>query len=417
MGENSTGKTSILYLLKFLSDSEFWQRPSFNTKEIQLGSYSEIANQNSSKSYFRFGIFENDISSSGKHSRYRAVLITFKNENGLPNVSKFNYISDNYNVAAIIEEKKIQYIYKEVEIKQNKASNIRDFFRNWIVESDKDSGKEVYSSIEFETEFPKPLPLLALMRFVDTFVKRENKEGHSHIVKKTKGFTTESFLPSFFQKFCWIAPIRAKPEPTYSFHGMTRTSEGDHIPYLLLNLLKDDMVRSSIESFGIKGGLFESIDTFRFGEDSTSPFELDITLNNKKHKISNVGYGVSQILPFITEALLPEYAWYAIQQPEIHLHPRAQAALGDFIYKIHLSEHKIFAFETHSEYLIDRFRININKNQKAKINSQVLFFERTDNGNIVTPIEIDDKGRYSEYQPDAFTDFFINEEIELLEVS
>jgi hypothetical protein len=227
----------------------------------------------------------------------------------------------------------------------------------------------------------------------------------------------ESFVPYFFKKMCWIGPIRAEPRRTYDNYGISRSSEGDHVPYLLKDLLQDENAFSSIESYGLQSGLFESIDAVPFGESSTSPFELDVTLNKRKHKISNVGYGVSQILPFITEALLSEYVWYVIQQPEIHLHPRAQAALGDFIYNIHLSEHKIFAIETHSEYLIDRFRININKNQDIKVNSQVLFFERTNFGNIVTPIEIDYKGRYSENQPAAFMEFFIKEEIELLEVS
>ena len=107
---------------------------------------------------------------------------------------------------------------------------------------------------------------------------------------------------------------------------------------------------------------------------------------------------------------------FAIQQPEVHLHPRAQAALGEFIYNIHLAENKNFMIETHSEYLIDRFRINISKNKDKKVNSQVLFFERTDNGNNVHVIEIDDKGRYSEDQPEVFMNFFVKEGLDLLGV-
>lgn len=419
MGENSTGKTSMLSLLNLLSSSVFWQNPNFNSEDIKLGTYDEIADINSRKKYFKIGIFDTENIFTGSSSYYTSVLLKFKkNDKGLPYVSEFSYIGNDYRVSSIIEERTILFKTKKVDSKPNDINEALNFFKNWIMESDFDDIREGFRKVEFESVFTNPLSLPVVMYFLGVIIEKErgNTNKSSNEDRESKEVSIESFLPCFFQKLCWIGPIRAKPRRTYDNRGITRSSEGDHVPYILTDILKDKNIRSSIELYGLQSRLFESINVIQFGKDVTSPFELDVTLNKKQHKITNVGYGVSQILPFITEALLSEYMWYAIQQPEIHLHPRAQAALGDFIYNVHLSEHKNFAIETHSEYLIDRFRININKNSDKKVNSQVLFFERTDSGNIVTSITIDDKGRYSENQPDAFMDFFIKEEIDLLEV-
>ena len=43
----------------------------------------------------------------------------------------------------------------------------------------------------------------------------------------------------------------------------------------------------------------------------------------------DVGYGVSQALPVLTELLREDCSpVFLLQQPEVHLHPSAQAALG-----------------------------------------------------------------------------------------
>jgi len=157
-----------------------------------------------------------------------------------------------------------------------------------------------------------------------------------------------------------------------------------------------------------------------------SPFNINVVINGKPVKIINVGYGVSQILPLIVETVIrEEETWLALQQPEIHLHPRGQAAFGDLIYKSALSDNKGFIVETHSDYTVDRFRLKMNidyrsenyKNEdKDKITSQVVFFSRNKEGNQLTVVPILDNGAYSEEQPIEFKQFFIKEELSLLQI-
>jgi predicted ATPase len=140
---------------------------------------------------------------------------------------------------------------------------------------------------------------------------------------------------------------------------------------------------------------------------------LDIVLNGKELSINNVGYGVSQALPIIVELFSRGRGTnYAVQQPEVHLHPRAQAALGDVFFSLATIEAKRFFIETHSDYTIDRYRANFRKdNIQTKPPSQILFFERNSSGNFIHPIKIDENGDISASQPDSYRDFFIREQM------
>jgi predicted ATPase len=229
-------------------------------------------------------------------------------------------------------------------------------------------------------------------------------------------------LPKFARKLIWVAPIRSKPKRTYDEYKVNSSPEGDHIPYLLSKIFRNTSLSKTfldfLDKFGQESGLFETIKIKRFGRNIDAPFELDVVFNKMPMKISNVGYGVSQALPIIVELFLRSKGhWFAIQQPEVHLHPKAQAAFGDLIYKVAIDENKNFFVETHSDYLIDRFRLNYrSQRSELSIPSQVLFFERTDEGNRVYPIDIMENGNYSDDQPENFRDFFIHEELRILGV-
>jgi predicted ATPase len=123
---------------------------------------------------------------------------------------------------------------------------------------------------------------------------------------------------------------------------------------------------------------------------------------------------VSQSLPVFVEIFTrPKGSWFAIQQPEVHLHPRAQAALGDAFFEMAVGEEKCFLIETHSDFTIDRFRMNYRKKGK-KPNSQVLFFERKGRNNTVTSLAISAQGELSPEQPEGYRQFFVKEEMKLL---
>jgi hypothetical protein len=218
----------------------------------------------------------------------------------------------------------------------------------------------------------------------------------------------------FAQPMSSIAPIRTKPLRTYDECSQEFSAEGAHTPFLIRKLKKASKSRSEFDQylahFGESSGLFRSVGVRDFGKQPTSPFAIEITLARNALNLRNVGYGVSQSLPVVVEFFAqPKRSAIAVQQPEVHLHPRAQAALGDVIFRLAVEEHKTFFIETHSDFAIDRFRLNYRKAEKTP-DAQVLFFERTEKGNCVTPLRFTDKGRYPAEQPPAFRSFFLKEE-------
>lgn len=82
------------------------------------------------------------------------------------------------------------------------------------------------------------------------------------------------------------------------------------------------------------------------------------TLSDPKRwvTIADVGFGVSQVLPVLVLGLLSETDSILIfEQPEIHLHPRAQARLGELLVCLAKTGRRVL-IETHSDHLINRLR-------------------------------------------------------------
>jgi predicted ATPase len=166
--------------------------------------------------------------------------------------------------------------------------------------------------------------------------------------------------------------------------------------------------------------LFEKIDIRFFNREKVGPFEVDAFIDGEALSLGWLGYGVSQSLPILVELIFRQKGtWFAIQQPEVHLHPRAQASLGDAFFEMALLDRKTFLIETHSDFTIDRFRMNYRARRSVQDRAnlpggQVLFFERRNKQNVVSPIPIDKQGALSAEQPESYRRFFIKEEMRLI---
>ena len=75
--------------------------------------------------------------------------------------------------------------------------------------------------------------------------------------------------------------------------------------------------------------------------------------------LPDVGVGTSQLLPILIQGLIaPPGATFLLEQPEIHLHPKAQADLADFFIEVTKRGVGVIV-ETHSEHLITRLQRRI----------------------------------------------------------
>ena len=92
--------------------------------------------------------------------------------------------------------------------------------------------------------------------------------------------------------------------------------------------------------------------------------------------LSDVGFGISQLLPILVADLqLKKGALLAISQPEIHLHPSAQAELADFFVARCRNHQRRYVIETHSEYLLHRLRLLVVEGTIAPEDLSILFLK------------------------------------------
>ena len=123
----------------------------------------------------------------------------------------------------------------------------------------------------------------------------------------------------------------------------------------------DEAVRLHIsENQGVREALANALAGHSMKDLIESHVErVELRLHDPRNDIwvalQDVGVGTSQVLPIILEAFAQENKLIAIEQPELHLHPRLQAELGDVFIESALGANKnTFLLETHSEHLILR---------------------------------------------------------------
>ncbi len=207
-------------------------------------------------------------------------------------------------------------------------------------------------------------------------------------------------------------PVRGFPERFYSPDRQWHKS-GKHFPAMWRDLKRagdKDALNAALQ-FGQESQLFEGLDVESLSDEiAGAPLLVTITKRGKKFALSQVGFGVSQVIPIIVEALFDSAAKVKpislLQQPELHLHPIAQAALGEFLFKL-AAQGSRFIVETHSDFLIDRFRANMREN-KGTLRARVLYCTSDSTGNHCQTVGIDPAGELIE-PPAGYKDFFVAE--------
>ncbi|EBV3304342.1 hypothetical protein DOH45_25395, partial [Salmonella enterica subsp. enterica serovar Enteritidis] len=115
---------------------------------------------------------------------------------------------------------------------------------------------------------------------------------------------------------------------------------------------------------------------------------------------SDVGFGIGQLLPILVEGLVRKNSSICVEQPEIHLHPRLQASLANFI--VETSKENQWIIETHSESLILRLQNKIKEGAISPKDISVIYVEATSRGSKVLEIPLDKDGDFMVDWPDGF---------------
>jgi len=170
-----------------------------------------------------------------------------------------------------------------------------------------------------------------------------------------------------------------------------------------------EKVEKQLESMIIED-TFQKETKFTFDEKNTHyEYALWDADNHIDVRPSDVGVGVSQLMPLVVAALSRDKGLVAVEQPELHVHPRIQVAIGDLLTQ--LDNSASFLIETHSEHLILRLlrrvrETHFNENPLAKkITAEdisVVYLNPSDNGVKVIHYDVTEDGDFTKDWPQGF---------------
>lgn len=124
--------------------------------------------------------------------------------------------------------------------------------------------------------------------------------------------------------------------------------------------------------------------------------------------IADVGFGVSQVLPVLVALIAAEPGQLVyLEQPELHLHPRAQVALATVLADAARRGVRVVA-ETHSSLLLLGVQTLVAEGKLSPDLVKLHWFSRNDDGiTQVSSAELDDAGTYGNW-PEDFDDVDLN---------
>ena len=151
-------------------------------------------------------------------------------------------------------------------------------------------------------------------------------------------------------------------------------------------------------------GVHLQLEEIRTADAVVAGFEFDQTgdVRTRRYRATNVGFGLSYVVPVILALLSPPGHLCLLENPEAHLHPRGQTKMGELAARASLAGVQVFV-ETHSDHFMDGVRIAVRNGLLRPEDTLFHYFERDGNRVDVSPLQVDTDGRLSRW-PVGFFD-------------
>ena len=243
--------------------------------------------------------------------------------------------------------------------------------------------------------------------FKKEFTSNDRKEASNDIsfiepVLNEWGFE----LASWSYKSNYIAPVRSIPDSIVGFNssnvGEVR-SRGENVYDILLDSFRGDKVLFN----QVSNWLYTYMDRQRLTVDPLVGDYYSIGVDNSRGAdvpIEDVGEGISQVMPIIIQSYLEKKSDLTIiEQPALHLHPAAHAAVTDRLIESIIRQKKTYVIESHSANILLALRRAV-VNPEVNITSKdvIVYFLDIDSDKQVAPIEINDFGELSSWPTGVF---------------
>ena len=241
-------------------------------------------------------------------------------------------------------------------------------------------------------------------------------------------YQNTGFLPDFvlsferlFSRLAYLGPIRQYPERSYVWAGDSPENVGRDgeltIPALLASRTQGKTIsrgrgkhRQTVEErVALWLREMELIQSFSLKPIAENRKDYEVrmrkTATSPEVLITDVGFGVSQILPVLVLCYyVPEGSIILLEQPEIHLHPSVQSSLADVLIDVVKNRNIQVIVESHSEHLLRRLQRRIAEEVIAA-DALALYFCRIDNGESkIDRLNVDEEGNITNWPPGFFGD-------------
>jgi predicted ATPase len=237
-----------------------------------------------------------------------------------------------------------------------------------------------------------------------------------------------SAIKKSFKTLLNIGPLRTAPKRFYLFSGENPASVGAYGENAL-QLLFLSKYNNELEELEAKVNDWLAAYNYQFEwkmlGSNLGQFILKDTRSGMEVNLKDAGFGLSQVLPVVIQAYAaPKDSIVLIEQPEIHLHSRAQAELGDLFLKAVSDKPKKLIIETHSENLLLRIQRRLAENYLKKQpdfnitsdNIAVYFIENQNGQSIAHKIPLNERGEFED-MPEGFKRFFTDDFEEVMKIN
>jgi predicted ATPase len=432
-GTNSSGKSSFIQLLLLLKQT--LEKDSVESQLLLSGDLYKVLNyldilkdrnrENKIKVEFEFSNLELD-----KYKNYPVfdIYSALGNYNLVISIT-FDELPENdsifvasFDVKFEPTESEIQVSYTRFENNNNSIFTVSTNRPILVTNNLTSRGNDVFvRKINYTAFIPFELEIDTTIPKMDGFAKESSKIS-SKEVPKLDGI--KAILKDFFAKLNYVGSYRKDPQYSYLENKKSYSVgiDGANAAEVLCEL-KDKRVTfykidESNEGFNLiktEDSFLNAVkywlcDRFKLCSNIYSIKESDSfviyveSVSGIISTIKHVGFGISQVLPIILEGLrISNDETLILEQPEVHLHPKVQSNLTDFLISL-VEQGKNVIVETHSDHLITRLRRRIAEDLSNQLDEKVLltFVEVGTTDVLFRNITIDDFGVIELPYPEGF---------------
>jgi predicted ATPase len=412
-GPNSSGKTSILQFLLMLKQTvesnqrtqvlELGNNPTGKNFYVNLGTFTDITFQKEVPGKISFEITWSTVDNhhydlGDRTKEFNAPeTISFtadidQDNDYVPRISYFAYKSKQFQAGVKRREHpNTQNQYYELLLHANSINYTPDDLDSFFVDT-------VYKFYGFPSNIQGVL-----------------------IAESADLNYLNSAFEDFFYKIRYLGPVRIEPVRIYFWSGSAVDDLGSHGEQTIQALLHASRTNKNpidyvngvqtdtevhVAKWLTQLNLIHSFELRPIAE-GRPEYEVRIrqTENSPEVLLTEVGFGISQVLPVLTLCYyVPEGSTIILEQPEIHLHPAVQAGLADVFIDVIKNRGVQIILESHSEHLLNRLQRRMAEEQLVP-EDIALYFTRMENGESkLEELKIDEYGSISNWPENFFGD-------------